>query len=282
MLAPRLRLVPTVSVPTALLCLWSLLAFTLTPSAAWGGDLDGVRTRGTLRMVCWPHPDSLFIHRTEGGGAPGIAGFSGIDFELMRGFAAELGVELEVVPARVSFAQMFSDLQTGLGDLAASSLTITPARQALFDFSKPYFLEHMVVVTRKGADIDDESDLAHFRGAVVEGSSHDQRLRQLVPKENLTFVDITTDALRRVEDGSVDFALVDSGTFNIATFKNTAMASRLVVALRFADEEAYGIAVRKGSDLLPPLDAYLERLQGSGELDRLIQRYSDRSAGAPG
>lgn len=281
MLEPRPRFGPKFSVPTVLLCLWTLLLVGLLPDTAHGGDLDGVRTRGALRMVCWPHPDSLFIRRADSDGPAG-GGFSGIDFELMRGFAAELGVELQVVPARESFAQMFSDLQTGLGDLAASSLTITPARQALFDFSKPYFLEHMVVVTRKGTQIADTEDLTRYRGAVVEGSSHDQRLRRLVPKENVTFVDVTTDALRQVEDGSVDFALVDSETFNTATLKRSEMGSSLAVALRFPDEEAYGIAVRKGSDLLPPLDAYLQRLQGSGELERLIRKYRERRpAGAP-
>lgn len=253
------------------------LAFAgLYAAPVYAGDLDGIRARGALRMICWPHQESLFIRRAEGEDTGFLDRFTGIDFELMRGFAAELGVELQVVPSRLSFSQMFPDLQAGTGDVAASSLTITPARQALFDFSEPYFLEHMSVVTLKGSTIDSESDLTQYRGSVVEGSSHDQRLRRLVPKEQVVYVSYTTDALSKVQDGEADYALVDSATFVTASRKYPEMKKSLEVAFNFPDEEAYGIAVRKGSDLLPPLNAYLHRLKSSGELDRLIREYRER------
>ena len=247
-----------------------LLAFSLglLPVAAAAGDLDEIRARGTLRMICWPHSESQFIRQVDEN-----RGFVGIDVDLMRGFAAELGVELQVVPGKNHFAQMFPDLQSGLGDLAASSLTITPARLALFDFSMPYFLEHMVVVTRKDTKIDGPDDLKNFIGAVVEGSSHDQRLRRLVPKDNVSYVSFTIEALRQVQEGESQFALVDSGTFGSATGKYPDIRTDLAVSFRFSDEEAYGIAVRKGSDLLAPLNAYLKRIEGTGELQAVLDRH---------
>ena len=257
------------SVPVGM-ALAVLLGLSLAPPAT-AGDVDVVRARGTLRMICWPHQESKFIRRMiEEYGREGMNRFTGIDVSLMRGFAAELGVELEVVPAKDSFAGVLTGLQAGEGDLAASSLTITPARQALFDFSDPYFLEEMVVVVPKSSKISTVDDLAGKRGAVVTGSSHDQRLRRLAPP-GLQVVDVeyTLEALESVQSGQADFALVDSGTIKTASRKYFEIEQALKTAFSFPDEEAYGVALRKGSDLLPLLNAYLKRLKESGELERL-------------
>ena len=185
----------TKKVPS-ILCLTVLLTVCSAPTAS-AGDLDTVRARGTLRMISWPHQESQFIRRMiEEYGKDGLNRFTGIDVELVRGFAAELGVELEVIPAKDSFSGIFPALQSGQGDLAASSLTITPSRQALFDFSTPYYLERMVVVVPKASTIASVEDLNNKRGAVVTGSSHDQRLRRLAPPGlEVVEVDYTLEAL---------------------------------------------------------------------------------------
>ncbi len=240
------------------------------------GDLDTVRSRGSLKMICWPHQESNFIRRMiEEYGKDGFNRYAGIDVELLRGFAAELGVELEVVPAKDSFSGIFPSLQAGDGDLAASSLTITPERQALFDFSTPYYLEQMVVVVPKDSKIASAEDLQNKRGAVVKGSSHDQRLRRLAPPGlEVVEVDYTLEALESVQAGQADFALVDSGTMKTSSVKYFEVKERLRTAFAFPDEEAYGIAVRKGSDLLPLLNSYVDRLKATGELDRIITSHN--------
>ena len=243
---------------------------------AFAGDLDTVRARGTLKMICWPHQESNFIRRMiEEYGKDGFNRFAGIDVELLRGFAAELGVELEIIPAKDSFSGIFPSLQSGEGDLAASSLTITPERQALFDFSAPYYLEKMVVVVPKASEITSVEDLKDKRGAVVTGSSHDQRLRRLAPPGlKVVEVDYTLEALESVQSGKADFALVDSGTIKTSSAKYFEVKERLRTAFSFPDEEAYGVAVRKGSDLLPRLNSYIERLRSNGELDRIISSHN--------
>ncbi len=264
----------TKKVPS-ILCLTVLLTVCSAPTAS-AGDLDTVRARGTLRMISWPHQESQFIRRMiEEYGKDGLNRFTGIDVELVRGFAAELGVELEVIPAKDSFSGIFPALQSGQGDLAASSLTITPSRQALFDFSTPYYLERMVVVVPKASTIASVEDLNNKRGAVVTGSSHDQRLRRLAPPGlEVVEVDYTLEALETVQSGKADFALVDSGTIKTSTAKYFEIKEQLRTAFSFPDEEAYGVAVRKGSDLLPRLNTYIERLKASGELDRIITSYN--------
>lgn len=242
---------------------------------ASAGDLDEVRGRGVLKMSCWPHQESLFVRRMiDEYGSEGLNRYTGLDVELMRGFAAELGVELEVVPGSESFASIFSDLQAGRGDVLASSITITPARQALFDFSVPYFIERMVVVAPSSSTIRTQKDLENLRGAVVQASSHDQRLRRLSLKGlKVVTVDYALEALESVQSGNADFALVDSVTIHKASAKYHEIESNLKVVIRFDDDEAYGVGVRKGSDLLAPLNAYLERLKRSGELKRMVDSY---------
>jgi ABC-type amino acid transport substrate-binding protein len=55
--------------------------------------------------------------------------------------------------------------------------------------------------------------------------------------------------------------------------------SDLKVAVRIRPSEQ-GVMVRKGSDLKPSLDAYIDTLRKSGELGKLLAKYGE-GPGAP-
>ena len=61
---------------------------------------------------------------------------SGSDVDLRQLLATDLGVELEIVPTTGS--SRIPCLQTGKADLVVSTLSITPERAKVIDFSIPY------------------------------------------------------------------------------------------------------------------------------------------------
>lgn len=243
-------------------------------SPAEASDLGAVRDAGVLRMLAWPHQESEFVRRMiEELGTEGLDKFTGLDVDLLRGFAEELGVELKVTPAN-SFADLLPALLENRGDVVASSLTITPARKKIVDFSRPYFFEKSVVVARKGADIDSVDDLAGKLAASVAGSSHEERLRaQLGAGLRLAPTQFTLESLHQVLEGEVDYTLVDATAIETASQEFADIRQKLTVAFEFPEQEAYGIALRPGSDLLPQLDDYLRKLEERGELEALWAKY---------
>src|SRR5690242_7919797 len=93
---------------------------------------------------------------------------SGSDVDTARLLAQDLGVQLEIVtttgPTRIP------SLQTNKADLVVSTLSITPDRAKVIDFSIPYADHPSVVGALKGVAISSYADLAGKKVAVVRGT----------------------------------------------------------------------------------------------------------------
>jgi ABC-type amino acid transport substrate-binding protein len=195
--------------------------------------------------------------------------FKGADVELMKGFARSLGVQLEIHAVVDGFGSLLPSLLQGEGDLVASELTITPQRLDMADFSRPYVRNWVAVVVRKESPIAAPADLASKKGAVLVGSSHVEFLEKVAPGVTFQPTGFDLESLEAVESGEADFTLLDTRVPPGQTVD--ANHPELKVAFRL-HEIRDGIAVRKGSDLLAPLNAYLEGLEKSGELERILER----------
>ena len=263
----------------SLLC---LLAAAVLPGPAGAGDpmapasdLAEVRRSGQLTMLCWPHQESSFVRRMVAElGESGLKRFTGIDVEILKGFADSLGVALEVRPMEESFAQLIPSLLAGDGQVVGSSLTITERRSKKVEFSVPYHSVAKVVITRRGSRLTSVADFAGLTAATVAGSSHEEQLLALGLEDlEIAHTAFTFENYTEVADGRADFTVVDSGWDVRVLDENPDLAETLETAFVFPRQDEYGFAVTPGSDLLAPLDAYLEKLRQSGELDRIKARF---------
>jgi ABC-type amino acid transport substrate-binding protein len=253
------------------------------------GDLAAVRVRGKLVMLTYPVQGTHFISlnldevRKRGGGKlenlrdPDL--FQGVDVELMRGFARHLGVALEIRPVLGGYGALIPALLDREGDLVASEFTITPGRRAKADFTLPYVSNWVAVVITRNSDIRSVAGLAGKKAAALKGSSHIEFLRAAAPSAAVLPTDFDLESLDAVESGRAAFALMDTNAEPGGAVD--ALHPGLVVAFRLADI-GDGVAVRPGSDLLAPLDAFLGGLKQSGELQRTLDRNGFRPKGTGG
>ena len=134
----------------------ALLAAAGARAADDGGDLDAIRKRGVLRHLGIPYANFV-----TGGG-------DGFDVELMRQFAAKLGVKYEYVETdwssaipdlvgrRVSAKQPDVDAATPApirGDVVATGMTVLPWRARSVAFSTAVFPTQVWVVARAGSPL---------------------------------------------------------------------------------------------------------------------------------
>jgi len=147
----------------------------------WVGDLDGMLERRLIRVLIVPSETAYFLEK----GKP-------------RGFVAEWQVEFEtyinkrfprsdrrmktrvvIVPTRGD--DLLPGVLSGRGDIAASSLTITPEREGKVDFSDPVAdgIDEIAVTGPASPEIAVLDDLAGKEVLVRETSSYWEHLERL-------------------------------------------------------------------------------------------------------
>ncbi len=256
----------------------------LGAGALSASDLADVKARGKLIMLTFPAVEDPFVSvdldamRTQGVKLTDMRdpeAFHGIDVELVKGFAQSLGLKLEIHPETGGYGDLLPALTSGKGDLVASRLTITPKRQEAADFSAPYFSQWVVAAVKPGSKLDKLDDLKGKRVAVMKGSSQFEFLPGLNLNPEIRLTGFNMESYTAVLEGQSDYALMDSRAE--VGQPVSAQFSDLHVGLRVRRSDQ-GVMVRKGSDLRPALDAYIEGIRKSGELDKLLDKYG---MGAP-
>lgn len=265
----------------------ALLLLTLGPAMAEAGDLADVKARGRLLLECFANQDSGFVRanldvlrerRLTLAQLRDPEGFEGLDVELLKGFAKSQGVALEIHSLTTGYDDLIPGLLARRGDIVANSLTITPARQKQVDFSNPYLITWEVVLVPPDSPVRSAADLKGKTCAVARGASHAGTLRASLPEARVLETDFPFEALVAVTESQADCTISENaappGTVLEPPFPQLKVAFRL-------NQVDYGMAVRSGSDLLAPLNAYIESVKKSGELDRLVERFSIQRVGVP-
>jgi len=188
----------------------------------------------------------------------------------MNGFAKSLGVELEIHTNLGGWGALLPSLVHGDGDVAVCEPTITPQREKIAAFSRPYHSTWLAIAVRQDSKIAALADLAGKRGALLSGSSHVDFLKQEAPDVPLTLTRFNQESFEAVENSSADFTVVET---SLAPGEKVPLHPSLKVAFRLRSV-GDGIAMRKESDLLAPLNTYLTNLETSGELKRIVERKS--------
>lgn len=240
--------------------------FTRLRQREFTDDLPGLIERGRLRMITRNNAMTYFIHR-------GLQ--VGFEYELMKKFASEHGLRLEVVIPN-SHAELLSYLNDGKGDVVAAAMTITPERQSEADFTRPYNEVEEVVVTREDDDsIESIRDLAgrtfHVRGSssfyttlkALQDSVDDLRIVKL-PE------DVETEEIMvGVESGLYDLTLVDSNLYDVERTYGLKLKDALSIK-----STTLGWAVRRDNPaLLGSLNEYIRREKGGLYFNMMKKRY---------
>src|SRR3979490_2441165 len=138
-------------------------------AAAHADTLDDIRKAGKVRIAI----DTAIppFGMTDDKLQP-----TGSDVDTAQLLARDLGVALEIVtttgPTRIPM------LQTDKADLVVSTLSITPDRAKVIDFSIPYADHPSVVASLSTVPLKEMSDLAGKKVAVVRGTTQDADLTQ--------------------------------------------------------------------------------------------------------
>jgi polar amino acid transport system substrate-binding protein len=155
---------------------------------------------------------------------------AGSDVETAKLLAQDLGVPLEIVtttgPTRIPA------LQTNKADLVISTLSITPERAKVVDFSVPYADHPSVVAALKGVAVSSYADLAGKKVAVVRGTTQDTDLtREAKGAQLVRYEDDATMALA-FASGQVDILATARSLLPAISKKNPARTAESRITMQ--------------------------------------------------
>lgn len=164
-------------------------------------------TRGGVLRVCqYPLYYSISFRNPQSGQ------IEGIDADLSKELAKELGVELEIVES--SFGTFIADLQADKCEIGMFGIGATLKRAQAVAFSQPYLLTSIYAVTRKGGDIKAWADIDQpgVRVAVSLGSYIEPFMKDYL--QNAELVVVAPPATRESElvANRVDVIMTDFPT----------------------------------------------------------------------
>ena len=229
--------------------------------------IEQVKAKGFLRVVTRFSPVTYY---------QGANGPAGAEYEMVRGLARELGVELQIY-ASESFAEILPQVIDGTADLAAAALTVTEERESKVLFSRPYksTSEHLIykVGTPRPRKLD---DIVGGSIEVLAGSSHVESLNKLRQRNpDLTWLENSDteveDLLFRVSSGELSYTVADTLEFNVT--RNYHPDIRIGMDLDNRHDIAWAFRKSDDDSLLAAANAYLGRSRLDGSLARVEERY---------
>jgi polar amino acid transport system substrate-binding protein len=192
---------------------------------------------GTL-TICTHLPYEPFEF-TEGGE---VVGF---DPDVLKIAADAEGWDTKVVDISWETIVSGEALNTGQCDVAAGAMTITDEREAVMDFTDPYFEATQALMTKTGSGITSLEDLSGKTIAVQDATTGADYVKENAPKD-AKIVSFEDSALmeQAVKTGKADAGVNDNGLLNYFVSQN----DDVEVVTEFQTGESYGFSVKKGGN----------------------------------
>lgn len=237
-----------------------LLVWLLIP--ADDGTLAAIQQRGILRVGL----DASFPP-FEAVNAQGQ--IVGLDVDLARAIAADLGVELDIV--NIGFDGLYDALLARRVDLVISGLPYDPRWTQDVAYTRNYFNAGQVLVARQNDQtLQQVGDLSQQALAVEWGSQAEmeaRRLEQTLPRLRLARHATAAEAIAALLAGQVEAAIVDA-------VSAVGALPRGLKIVTYLTDEGYAAAVHIDSqDLLAAVNNSLVRLEESGELAKMQAKW---------
>lgn len=201
----------------------------------------------------------------------------GFDIELMEEIANRMGVELEWQD--MPFDSLIAAVQEGKIDMSISAFNYSEERDALVDFSDPYFVTEDAFIVAEGftGAFNQAEDAANYRIGVQSGTVQDEWVTDelidtgLMSESNLSRYERVDQAALDLQVGRIDILLADD-------VPAEAIVSQFEGLMIIHKDMLYtgpiNIVIPDGeSELQEELNRIIAELQAEGFMDELAQKY---------
>jgi polar amino acid transport system substrate-binding protein len=195
----------------------------------------------------------------------------GSDVETAQLLAKDWGLELEFI--QTTGATRIPNVQTGKADIIISTLSVTPDRAKVIDFSKPYAALQSVIGARRDLVLKDWPDLKGKSVTVTRGTTQDTELTALAKDKDFKVVRYDDDAtmVTAAVTGQADIVATSATLVNQIGQKNPARGFEPKFLIRNFD---LAMGVKKGEPkLLERANEWISVNLKNGKLNEIYKKY---------
>lgn len=195
---------------------------------------------------------------------------TGSDVEVAQLLAKDWGLQLEFV--QTTGATRIPNVLTGKADIIISTLSVTPERAKVIDFSRRYATLQSDIGCLKSLNVRDWPDLKDKTVGVARGTTQDTMLSNMKDKElKIARYDDDATEVTAAVSGQVDCVGTSATIINQIGVKNPARAFESKIPLATFD---LAVGLKKGeARLLDKLNAWIAENIRNGKLNGIYKKF---------
>jgi polar amino acid transport system substrate-binding protein/arginine/ornithine transport system substrate-binding protein len=203
----------------------------------------------------------------------------GFDIDIANALCAEIGQECNMV--KTDWDGIIPALLEGKCDAIIASMSITPERQEVIDFTNKYYQTPAMFVAAADAGFEDTPEaMAGKVVGVQRGSIHQGFMEGEFPDVELRLYGTQDEAHLDLAAGRLDAVMADTIAIEDGFLKTPAGEGYAFFGQSYSIPKYHGpgagIGVRKGEDeLRESLNAAIEAIRASGQYDGIAETYFD-------
>ena len=244
------------------------MCFLIFTSCAKKEEFNGLEkiTKRDVLIVGVREDSGPFGHLTEEGY------HAGFDIDVAKYIAGKLlGSEKKVKFIKVTSNTRIETITSNQADIVVATMTITPSRAYLVDFSMPYYTTGQTAVVKEESDIYKFSDLKNKTTIVVLGSTAEKNLRRIIPTAKIVGYPNYKEAFNALLDERGEAVCTDDTIISGFLARNEGYR---ILNNRISSEH-YAVAMKKTEDkvLKQSIDNIIKDMQRDGTLRELKKKW---------
>ena len=184
-----------------------------------------------------------------------------------------LGDEKKIKFVTVTASDRMMKLYSGDVDMIIATMSVTPKRRQILDFSDPYYIAGQALLVKKGSRVRSLQDLDKKRAIIVFGSTSENSLRKAMPTIGIVGYKTYEEAYRALKKGKAEAIVSDDTILLGIALKDPTVE---LLPKRYT-REPYAVAFRKGKeskDLIRAVNFIIETENKNGNLKKIRENYS--------
>lgn len=235
---------------------------TLTASvAAYKGS---VHTKGKL-TVGLEGTYAPFSYRNKSGK------LTGFEVELVKAVAKEM--KLKPVFVQTKFDSLVAGLNAKKYDVVFNNMSINPERKKAYTFAQAYLYTDSVMITKKGSDIKNASDLKGKKAAQTASSDFGQTAQKKGAK--IVSAPGFAEALDLVDSGKADVTLNSQDSWGVYKKAHPKTDLQAKVTKALGETTAAPMLNKKDKKLAKAITKAEKALLKDGTMKKLSEKYFD-------
>ena len=230
-------------------------------------SLQDIQATKVLKVCIWPDYYGISYRNPRSGL------LQGVDIDLSRDLAQEIGVKLQYV--ETSFANFVADIEGRKCHIAMMGVGVIPSRVERVNFSSPYLRSDVYAVTSKSnATIKtwDDLDRPGRVISVLKGTFMEPLMKKTLKQATVQVAERPGERERDVESGRADAFMTDY-PYTQRMLANTDWA-RVISPSRPIQPTDYAYAVAKGDPAwLARVNQFVAQVKQDGRLEKYATEF---------